>query len=210
MNFNIKGEKFRIRKNENNKFWKPIGLFINIAEIKIDNQWYKCSIKFEERERVIFIQFNNPMIVDEKTSKILKIHNQGVYFESPTTNFKKQLIQYLLGIHKLNYSLFNLKKNIYERKNTIIIFSFAFLLSAVFFYANNATNNSIVNYVASNLWCQTIIMFLTLASFINIFYPFAIRKELNQKDIVNISKDTIAKEKEEELINEENRKRATL
>jgi len=210
MTFNIKGKKFRIRRNKNNTFWKPIGLFTNIAEIKIDNQWYKCSIKFEERKRIIFIQFIHPMIVEEKTSQILKIYNQGVYFESPTTKFKKQLIQYLLGIHKLNYSLFNLKKNIYERKNTIIIFSFAFLLSAVFFYANNATNNSIVNYVASNLWCQTIIMFLTLASFINIFYPFAIRKELNQKDIANISKDTIAKEKEEELRNDEIRKRATF
>ncbi len=206
----IKGKTFRIRKNKNNKFWKPIGMFSNIAEIKIDNQWYKCSIQFEKKESKTFIQFVHPMIVDEKTSQILKVYNTGIYFESPTTNFKKQLIQYLLGNHKLNYSLFKFKKTVYERKNTIIIFSFAFILSATFFYINTVTNNSIVTFIAKNLWCQTVIMFLTLASFINIFYPFAIRKELNQKDIVNISKDTIAKEKEEEIRNEENRKRATL
>ena len=210
MTFNIKGKTFRIRRNKNNKFWKPIGMFSNIAEIKIDKQWYNCSIKFEKKESITFIQFVHPMIVDEKTSQILKIYDKSIYFESPTTNFKKQLIQYLLGIHELNYSLFKFKKNIYERKNTIIIFSFAFILSAIFFYVNTVTNNSIVDFIATNLWCQTIIMFLTISSFINIFYPFAIRKELNQKDVVNISKDTIAKGKDEEIRNEEIRKRATL
>lgn len=40
-----------------------------------------------------------------------------------------------------------------------------------------------MTFISNNLWIQTIIICLTISSFINIFYPFTIRKELNKKDI---------------------------
>ena len=52
----IAKEKIRIKHNEYNRFWKPIGMFSNIAEIKIANEWYKCSLKFIEKELKNYVQ----------------------------------------------------------------------------------------------------------------------------------------------------------
>jgi hypothetical protein len=39
MKLSIGDHKIRVTHNDNNRFWKPIGLFRNISEIKIDKEW---------------------------------------------------------------------------------------------------------------------------------------------------------------------------
>jgi hypothetical protein len=196
-------EKIRIRHNKNNRFWKPIGMFKNISEIKINNEWYKCELKFIERDSQNFIQFIHPMKVDEKTLRITEVYQEGIYNEQPVSKFKMNFIKYRLNQHPLNFGIYNFKRTIYERMNSIIVFSFALIITTAFYLVNAKYNNILIDFISKNLWCQTIILFLTLASFINIFYPFSLRKELNKKDVETLSKDTYKKQKEEEKINEE-------
>lgn len=210
MKLKIGKEKIRISHNEYNRLWKPVGMFSNIAEIKIDNEWYKCSLRFIEREFKNYIQITHPMKVDEKTLRILDVYKEGIYKELRISKFKMNFIKYRLNQHPLNFKIYYLKRALYERMNSIIIFSTALLLSAVFYLVNIKFNNILINFIAQNLWCQTIIIFLTLASFINIFYPFSLRKELNKRDVVDISNDTFEKKKEEEKINAEIKRRATI
>jgi hypothetical protein len=60
-----------------------------------------------------------------------------------------------------------------------------------------------MEYITENNWLQTIIIFLTISSFINLFYPFTIKKQIDEKDIESITKETI----EEERINKEIKER---
>lgn len=210
MKIKIGKEIIRISHNENNEFWKPIGMFGNISEIKIGDEWYKCSIKFIERTSKNYVQFIHPMNVDDKTLRILRVYQEGIYMELPISKFNMNFIKYLLNEHSLNFRIYNFKRTLYARMNSIIVFSFALIISAVFYLVNVNFNNILIDFIAKNLLGQTIIIFLTLATFINIFYPFALRKEINKKDVIDISKDTIAKEKKKEKENEENRKRATF
>ena len=50
MKIKVGKELIKITSNKNNLFWKPISIFLNISEIKIDNQWYKCSINFVKKD----------------------------------------------------------------------------------------------------------------------------------------------------------------
>jgi len=92
--------------------------------------------------------------------------------------------------------IYTCKKFCYERINFLIILVVAVVISTIFYIANVSLNNILVNFISKNLWCQTIIMFLTLASFINIFYPFTLRKEYKKKDIEGISEKQIKKERD--------------
>jgi hypothetical protein len=53
-------------------------------------------------------------------------------------------------------------------------------------------------------------MFLTISSFINIFFPFSIRRELKEKDITSISKETYKREKEEKEQNDRIERQSTF
>jgi len=59
-----------------------------------------------------------------------------------------------------------------------------------------------MEYIAENNWLQTIIIFLTISSFINIFYPFTIKKQIDEKDIESIAKETIEEERIKKLKDE--------
>lgn len=210
MKIKVGNEIIKITSNKNNLFWKPIGMFSNVSEIKIDNQWYKCSINFIKKDSLNMIQISYPMLVDEKTSQIKIVHTSELYKELPVSELKLNLIKLLLNNHKMNYKIYKFKRIVFERLNTIVIFLLAMVLSAVFYYVNVYTNFNLINFVASNIWCQTIIMFLTISSFINIFFPFSIRRELKEKDITSISKETYKREKEEKEQNDRIERQSTF
>ena len=98
------------------------------------------------------------------------------------------------------------KETISKKKWTFIVFTIALTISAIFYFVNYYNNNSLMKYISENLWLQTIFMFLTIAGLISIFYPFSIRKELNEKDIIYNYEERIRIPKQ----NEENRKKATF
>jgi amino acid transporter len=98
------------------------------------------------------------------------------------------------------------KETLSSKKWTFFVFTIAVIISAIFYLVNYYNNNFLLKYISENLWLQTIFMFLTVAGLISIFYPFSIRKELNEKDIINNYEEKIRIEKQ----TEENRKKATF
>jgi len=79
--------------------------------------------------------------------------------------------------------MFRFKKIKFDRTKTIIAFIIAIIVSVIYFVFNSYNENLLMNFISNNLWIQTIVIFLTISSLINIFYPFTIRKELNKKDL---------------------------
>lgn len=211
MKIRIGEDYLKITHNENNKFWKPLGLFWNITEIKIHDEWYRCGIKYINKESKYFIEISNPMKVDKETSRILLLYKDegysgGMYKKIKVSFFKMNLIKFLEHQHSLNYKWYGIRKIIWERKNTVFVMLLAFILSSIYYYFNITNENSLLKYISENTWIQTVIIFLTISSFINIFIPFTIRKEISKEDIEEISKGTI----EEDKINKEIEKNASF
>jgi multisubunit Na+/H+ antiporter MnhC subunit len=90
----------------------------------------------------------------------------------------------------------------FQRRKTIFVFGLAFVLSVMYSIINLYSKNWLMNWIGTNLIAQTIIIFLTLSGFINIFTPFTIAKEITEKNISEIALFTLEKKKEEDKNNE--------
>lgn|SRR5690606_1028507 len=202
----IKDVNLKITKNKNNRFWNPIGQLWNTSQIEIEGEWYSCGLKFIKLNKKHIIQFYNPMKVDVKTKLIKKIICEGTYKEIETSFFKYNLIQYLINRHVLNSISYKIRRFIHNKQITFLIFSLALIPSITFYLINIKYDNLFIHLIAENVWVQTLIFFLTISSFINIFHPFTIRKEIDEKDIKEITKEIL----EEEKNNEEIRRNATF
>ena len=198
-------KKIKIKKNPYNKVFLPKGMFWNIPKIKHNNIWYNCSIKFEGNTLIV-----SSLILHHKNSCIVKEHITGEYHREKVSTLKKNLILFLYNTHTINYKIFNFKKELVNRKKTIFIFGLAIILSLSYYFINQYSKNSLMTLIANNLLAQTIIIFLTLSGFINIFTPFTIQKEITKKDIEEISASKIIEQNKTEEQNKINRDRATL
>lgn len=195
-----------IKSNSNNRFWNPLGLFHNTSFVKINEEWYNCWIKFIEKDNKHFIQLINPMKVDKESSLIKEFYLQGIYAEIEVSKFNVNLLKYKLNSHNINYKSYRVRKIISERRKTVYIFLTATILSLIYYFTNEMSGNYLMKYISENNLIQTLIIFLTISSFINIFYPFTLKKELDKKDIEKIINETL----EENKLNEEIKKRASF
>ncbi len=83
------------------------------------------------------------------------------------------------------------------------IFTLTIFISIVYFVLNCIYNKSIINNFSDNIIVQTVMLFLAISGFINIFFPFTIRNEISDKDAANISEIVYRKLKKED---EDNKK----
>jgi hypothetical protein len=167
MNIKVGKENLRITKNKLNIFWKPIGMFWNVTEVNIENEWYWCGIKYLKKGKDNYIQISNPHKVNRYTSVSEKFHTNGVYNEIKGSKFKIHLVKYLSNEHQINRFSLRVRKNISERRNTIYVFLMAFVLSGIYYTFYELKDNQLLNYISKNNWAQTIIIFLTISSFIH-------------------------------------------
>ena len=196
----FKDVKLKITKNGNNRFWKPIGKFWNITQIKINGEWYNCTLRFIKIDKKYYIQFHHPIKVEKKTNLVKEIICEGLYKEVETSLFKYNLVQYLENTHYINSISYDIRKSIFDRRRMLLIFSLALIPSFLFYLINANYDNIIIHLIAENTYVQTFFFFLTISGFLSIFHPFSIRKEIGKEDIKEIAKETMEEEKRNEDI----------
>ncbi|EMY3479110.1 hypothetical protein AAIP31_002355 [Flavobacterium psychrophilum] len=204
MKIRVKNHILKIKRNKLNRFWNPIGQFWNSVEVKIDGEWYKCTLHFLKKNGINYLRISSPMIVDKHSSVVERIYCNGTYVELPITTLKIHLIKYLENTHKLNDYSYIARSSISNGKRMILIFSLAIIPSIIFYFVNVQYNNFLIDLLAKNNFIQSLFFFLTIAGFIGIFHPFTIRKELSKEDIEEIAKESAEKEKRNEEIKQKN------
>lgn len=86
----------------------------------------------------------------------------------------------------------------------------ALAVTVAYSITNWLTENSLKNWIFNNNFADSLILFLTLGGFINIFANFSLRKEIKKKDVENISTVKQKELTEEERINKEIEDQATF
>lgn|GEM_PF-4722704 len=210
MNISVGKYRIKTKRNDNNKFWKDWGRYNNSSETLIDGIWWQASLDFRKKDNKKFILINWPMLVDKETNIITKFLHQGVYDEVQVNSFKFFILRFLMNKHPINDRLYKFKVTVFERKYTIFVFALAFFLSYVFYIFNNAEGNYLISFIANNIWAQTVIFFITISGFINIFHPFTIKKELSEKEIKRISAEIYKKNEEKKEFLEKRKNRYRL
>jgi len=191
--------KIRVTKNDNNRFWNPMGMFWNVTEVLIEGGWYRCGLIFREEDNRCFVAIDHPMKVDSLTSRITEVLKDGQYAEFEISKRKATLIKFLENRHQLNRISFRIRKGVYERRRTFLIFSLAIVPSVLFYLINSAYQNVIIHLIAENTWVQTLFFFLTVSGFISIFHPFTIKKEINNDDIKALAREVLDEERQKEI-----------
>lgn len=187
------GVKIKIKRNPLNKGMNPIGRFSNIEYVWHNDQWYRCYITINKNSLKI-----QSLYKATEGSSVMKDIQKDVIYHSEVSKFKKELILFLLGRHKLNSRIFNVKRFSSNYRAKIWVFLITLLLSATYYYGNIMTGNQLMDIVATNVFVQTVFLFLALAGFINIFFPFTVRDELSKTDAEKIAHESFIKKRQEE------------
>ena len=196
MKFKVEDQKIRIKKNELNKFWRPKGIFTNLCFININNKWYTCVIKIKNEEDKKYIQIFNPSIIDEETSLVIEVYCKGIYFESEISKIKATIIEYLIGLDTISYSIYQLKNKLY--RNSVKIF----LILLTFIY-------TVLNYFFDNIISETLSknIIFQAASFLSLLFFFRFNKRKEER---NFKKKEYLIFQEKEKLDLEAEREATL
>lgn len=190
----------RINKSKSNNYvnshWN-----LYFSDIRINDKWFPCQILCFDKH----IEIYNPKKLNKESGNFDQPY-KGLYKKIETPFFKNQLIKYLLHTHPINRFSYRTRKLFAERKNTIFVITIALILSVSYFLVNESNDAFLMKFIAKNNFAQSIIIFLTISSFINIFYPFTLKKQIEKKDIEKITRETAT----EDAINKEIKKSASF
>ena len=154
------------------------------------NQWKNCNFFIFKKNRKTYIEiFSNSF--QNGISEIGKVDNQGklVTVELKLINKLKIKTFDFVYLSKI-YFLSRIDKIKFIRKNLIFIVA-ASIGAITYFLINHFFNNYLETIIKESNIIQSIIIFLTLSSVINIFYPFTLRRELSLNEIDILIKQRI-------------------
>lgn len=190
----IKGYKIRYRKgftilrSANPTIEKEYYISAK-SEIKVNNKWVSCDIFVpkEDNKRTI-------KIIDRQYNG-----NQSELFEPLHVN---RFWYLLIKVYDLLFDIkiwFNKKWDcIISIKRQIQLILIAILFACIYFFINLYFEDRLMDLIADSNFIQSILIFLSISSFINIFYPFTLRKEININDVKSTNKILIKKEQKKE------------
>jgi amino acid transporter len=92
-----------------------------------------------------------------------------------------------------------IRKNFRNHTKLMIVLSIVSIFSFLFIFY-------IEPMISDNIWFKTLLMSLNIITFIGVFYPVSIKKNLTENDVRN----TIDKQKTEDKINKKLEERATI
>ncbi len=194
MKIQLREDIIRINKSKSNNYinshWN-----LYLSDIIINGKWYPCQILCFRKH----IEIYNPKRLNENTGNFDQ-PVKGLYKKIKTPFWKNQLIKYLLHTHPLNRFSYKTRTLLSERKNTVFVIIIALILSVTYYTVNEFNDDVVIKFIAENNFIQSIIIFLTISSFINIFYPFTLRKQIEKRDIERITRETIEEDTENKRI----------
>lgn len=192
----------RIEKNELNKGWKQSGMFQNRALIHVDGKEYYFYPSITGNEFYIsklFVHVPGSNVV--KADEIIEMNKSY-----KLGKLKLHLVKYLLNSHRMNWWLFNSKKTVKERKRMLQAFGVAVIIALSYLFANLFSGNSVMEFMKTNVYIQSFLLFLSVIGIMKLYRPFAIVRGFSEQDARRIF-EQMRKEEEEE---KEARERASF
>lgn len=155
----------------------------NYGEVFYENKWLDCRFYLTENLGKTKISISPIKIQKDGMSEIGKVDNQGFTDTIEISKFQNFLIKsyeyiFLSKVHFLR--IIDRAQLIKKNLNWIFI---AFTGSIIYFLVNHYYDSYLQELINKSNLVQSIIVFLSLSSLINIFHPFTLRKEWNGGEI---------------------------
>jgi len=202
MRIKLNGKKYKYkpdyfkRKDDLNVKLPSYSIF-RYGKILHEGEWKDCRFYINDRLGKSTIEICPSGIVKDGMSEIGKVHSQGYVDLVKLTKFKRFKIRVYDYIFFLKINLLSIFDKIELIKKNLRYILIAFIGSAIYFLINHFYDNFLQELINKSNLVQSIIVFLSLSSIINIFHPFTLRKEWTIDEIDELIKKRLEKNKED-------------
>lgn len=206
MILHVKGYKIRYRKDltivrsANPTIEEPHYYIGDKSALKVRNKWVSCHIiEFKrDNKRTIKIYAREYKDQSDLGEVIVGKVDAGLFKTLHINRFWFFLINVynlLFGIKILYNKILDYTTSIKRQIQLILI---AVLVACIYFFINRYFDGYLQNLINQSNFIQSLIVFLSISSLINIFHPFTLRKETNMKDVKSANEILIKKEQDKE------------
>ncbi len=162
--------------------------------IKQNKIWKDCLFYIFSRNDKTFLEIYPVGIIKDGMSDLGPVNNE-MFYDKVELSLKNKV---LLNMFDLWFSLKIKRLKLFDRitpiKSNLFYILLAFVGSFAYYVINYYFDNFLQKLINNSILAQSIIVFLTLSSIINIFHPFTLRRELNVSEI-----DDLIKKKSEKM-----------
>jgi predicted ferric reductase len=133
-------------------------------------------------------------VVKNGISELGKVDKFGVYKTIELSWLNRIIVNAYDKLFFFKIRLLMLRDRIEPIKSNLSYISIAVLGATTYYLINHFFDGFLQNLINNSNLAQSIIVFLSLSSIINIFHPFTLRKEVNIKEV-----DELIKKKTEKM-----------
>jgi hypothetical protein len=188
MRLKIKGQKLKyrleyFRREDDFKVNFPKYDVHSKGAIKKDGKWVECLFYVNDFRGKTSIEISSKSIVKDGISDLGKVDEHFIYKKLEVNRFNRFLILLYERIFYLKLRLKGYIDRLIPIKTNLIYVFIAVFGAILYFFINHLFDNFLQDLINQSNLVQSIIVFLSLSSIINIFHPFTFRKELNIKEV---------------------------
>lgn len=204
----IKGEKIRYRlkyrrfEDDLNIKLPKYSVFSN-GSIKQNDGWKECSVRAFKFPHKTTLEVSASQCDSEGNSNLGKVGEHLLYKKFELNKFNIFLINVYEFFFFQKIRLLSFLDRLKPIRKNLKYISFAALGAVIYYAINHYFDNFLQNLINKSNFVQSLIVFLSLSSIINIFHPFTIRKEVTIEEV----NELITKKIEKSIEKEEREKR---
>jgi len=184
----LNGEKYKInfesyKKEDELEVKLPSYTIISTGKVFYEKKWRKCIFRIHDFPEVMKIFISPEGVFKDGMSEIGKVDSQGFSDIVEVRGIKRFFINtyHFIFIIKLQFlSLIDRAKLI---KKNLIYISIALIGASIYYTINYLYDGFLQDLINESNLVQSIIVFLSLSSIINIFHPFTLHRTLKIGDI---------------------------
>jgi hypothetical protein len=165
--------------------------------IKQNGIWNECRFYVFKKSNETILEISPTGIIKDGISNLGPINEQMYFNRVKLSWFNRLLIFTYDKLFFLKISFLKFLDRIKPIKSNLSYILLAFLGSAIYFLVNHYFDNYLQKLINNSNLAQSVIVFLSLSSIINIFHPFTLRKELNINEVDELIKKKSEKMKED-------------
>ncbi|MFI0429174.1 hypothetical protein [Mariniflexile sp. HMF6888] len=158
------------------------------VRIKVNNKWVKCRFNYQNRKDKTNVDISaNAYKYDKNnskgTSELGEVNQQGYFTTLKINKFNRLMIKIYNILYGCKIQILKTIDWIKSIKVNFILISISGLIATSYYFINIWFDNVLQKLINESVFVQSLIVFLSISSLINIFHPFTLRREISMKEV---------------------------
>ncbi len=171
-----------------------------------NGKWHPCIFHFIDSSGKMKIFISPGGVFKEGMSDLGKVDSQGFVDKIEIKGFRRFLILFYDFLFQKKLQILGIIDRASLIRKNLRYISIALIGSIIYYLINHFLDGFLQDLINKSNLVQSIIVFLSLSSIVNIFHPFTFRKELKIEEVDELITKKIQKAEKEAKRKEANKK----